>query len=106
MSLIGSKLKDWKDSNSKDSSTKKISQLKLFVSMFKDYFSKKYTEMSIWTLLSIGFGILYLVSPIDLIPDISIPLVGFIDDAFVLGFVWRQIGKELKRYEAWRANQN
>ncbi len=97
--------KDWKESDKQKSSTKKLGQLRLFISMFKDYFSKKYTEMSKWTLLSIGFGLIYALSPIDIIPDITIPIVGFIDDAFVLGFVWRQVGKELKRYEAWRVTQ-
>lgn len=83
-----------------------MSQFRLLISMFRDYFAKKYTQMSKWTMLSIGFGLLYFFSPIDLIPDIAIPFIGFIDDAVVLGFVARQIGKELKRYEAWRTAQN
>lgn len=94
------------ESNSYGQEPKKGSQFRLILSMFRDYFSKKYTDMSRWTLISIGLGLLYFFSPIDIIPDIAIPFIGFIDDAVVLGFVARQIGKELKRYEAWRTTQN
>jgi uncharacterized membrane protein YkvA (DUF1232 family) len=29
-------------------------------------------------------GLIYLLSPIDLFPDIAIPVLGFVDDAFVI----------------------
>lgn len=38
---------------------------------------------------SIG-GLIYMVSPVDLVPDIFFPL-GLIDDAFVIGFVFSQV---------------
>lgn len=106
MSSIDSNPQDWEKSGFKDSPIKKLGQFRLFIQMFRDYFSKKYTEMSMWTLISLGLGIFYLISPIDIIPDIAIPIVGFIDDAVILGFVWRQVSKELKRYEAWKSTQN
>jgi uncharacterized membrane protein YkvA (DUF1232 family) len=34
-------------------------------------------------ILPVG-GLLYLISPIDLIPDIALPIIGYLDDAFVL----------------------
>ncbi len=47
------------------------------------------------------FGLLYFVSPIDLIPDF-VPGVGFIDDAVVLTLVVRSLGEAVKRYRQSR----
>ena len=34
-------------------------------------------------ILPVG-GLIYLLSPIDLIPDIALPVIGYLDDAFVI----------------------
>jgi uncharacterized membrane protein YkvA (DUF1232 family) len=47
------------------------------------------------TVLIIAF--LYLISPIDLIPD-AIPLLGLVDDVLVAGYALRQASAELERY--------
>jgi uncharacterized membrane protein YkvA (DUF1232 family) len=47
------------------------------------------------TVLIIAF--LYIISPIDLIPD-AIPLLGMVDDVLVAGYALRQASAELERY--------
>jgi uncharacterized membrane protein YkvA (DUF1232 family) len=47
------------------------------------------------TVLIIAF--LYIISPIDLIPD-AIPLLGLVDDVLVAGYALRQASAELERY--------
>ena len=42
-------------------------------------------------------GLLYVISPIDVIPD-AIPLLGLVDDALVAGYALRQASAELERY--------
>ena len=42
-------------------------------------------------------ALLYLISPIDVIPD-AIPLVGMLDDVLVAGYALRQASAELERY--------
>lgn len=42
-------------------------------------------------------ALLYLISPIDVIPD-AIPLVGMLDDVLVAGYALRQAAAELERY--------
>ncbi len=37
------------------------------------------------------FGLAYLISPVDLIPDLLIPFVGWIDDSFVLWCIYHLI---------------
>jgi uncharacterized membrane protein YkvA (DUF1232 family) len=42
-------------------------------------------------------ALLYIISPIDLIPD-AIPLLGMVDDVLVAGYALRQAAVELERY--------
>jgi uncharacterized membrane protein YkvA (DUF1232 family) len=42
-------------------------------------------------------ALLYVISPIDLIPD-ALPLLGLVDDALVAGYALRQASAELERY--------
>jgi uncharacterized membrane protein YkvA (DUF1232 family) len=42
-------------------------------------------------------ALLYLISPIDLIPD-AIPVLGLVDDVLVAGYALRQASAELERY--------
>jgi uncharacterized membrane protein YkvA (DUF1232 family) len=45
-------------------------------------------------------GLLYFISPIDLLPD-YIPILGYIDDAFVMSVVMNAIASEIERYKAY-----
>lgn len=42
-------------------------------------------------------ALLYIISPIDLIPD-AIPFLGMVDDVLVAGYALRQAAAELERY--------
>jgi uncharacterized membrane protein YkvA (DUF1232 family) len=42
-------------------------------------------------------ALLYILSPIDLMPD-AIPLLGMVDDVLVAGYALRQAAAELERY--------
>ena len=42
-------------------------------------------------------GLLYVISPIDLIPD-AIPVLGLVDDVLVAGYALRQASAGLERY--------
>ncbi len=48
-------------------------------------------------------AVVYLVSPIDTIPD-TIPVVGYLDDAAVLRWTTKQHLAELERFRQWKAN--
>ncbi len=76
------------------------SQLKAFIRMLKAYLNKEYTVVP-WTSIVLAAGtVLYFLSPIDLILD-WLPLAGFVDDAAVLVFVFRQIRLDLEKFQAW-----
>lgn len=47
--------------------------------------------------ITLLIALLYIVSPIDLIPD-NIPFLGALDDVLVAGYALRQASAELERY--------
>lgn len=79
-----------------------IAEVQDIISMLDDYYHGRYKKIPTVALLgSLGI-IAYLVSPVDLIPD-NIPLLGFVDDAFVINTVVTLcVDKELERYRRWR----
>ncbi len=79
-------------------------QLMLFFDIVRDYANGTYRDIPLSSVLSIFGAILYLLSPIDIVPDF-LAVMGFFDDAFVIGLVIKKVGHELQRYEDWRINQ-
>ena len=53
------------------------------------------------TYLIIASALAYVVFPIDIIPDFILG-VGFLDDAFVLGFVIKQLSDEINQYKQFK----
>ena len=78
-----------------------FADLPILCSLVKDYTTGNYKEIPLATIVTIVAGIIYLVSPVDLIPDV-LPFLGQIDDAAVLGFVLMGAHNDLKSYEEWK----
>lgn len=62
-----------------------------------DVFSGRYKDYSMTALITLVAGMVYVVSPIDIIPDF-IPVVGFTDDITVFLFVLKSVNDELEKY--------
>lgn len=77
-------------------------QLQLLFSLAKDYSSGAYTAIPKSTMIAVLAALLYFISPLDLVPDFLLGL-GFLDDAVILGFVYKKVAKELQKYQAWKA---
>ena len=75
--------------------------MKLLFSVVKDYMNGSYRQMPWGTIAAIVGALLYVFSPIDLIPDF-IPVAGLLDDAAVLAACLKFIGKDLSKYQAWK----
>jgi len=52
----------------------------------------------------IMLGILYIISPIDALPDV-IPLVGWLDDIGVIGILLASLMRELEDYGSFASRQ-
>ena len=79
--------------------------LMLFMSLVKDYYKGDYRKIPFKTISAGVVGALYVLNPIDLIPD-SIPFIGHIDDALVLKFCLKQARKDLQKYKEWKQEQS
>ncbi|MFH0345405.1 YkvA family protein [Bacillus sp. SW14] len=78
-----------------------IQHITVFFQMLRDWRNGDYPHSQVKTLLLLTAAILYIVMPLDIIPDVIFGL-GIIDDAAVLGLIWTLIKKEMSRYEKWR----
>lgn len=70
-------------------------------SMLKDYKSGRYREMPWHTIASIIVALLYVLNPLDIIPDF-IPGFGLMDDAGVFVMAYKFIKTDYENYMAWK----
>jgi uncharacterized membrane protein YkvA (DUF1232 family) len=78
-----------------------INDVKLLISLVKDYRSGEYRAIPWWAVSAIVFTLLYVVSPVDLIPDF-IPVIGYLDDAAVVSVCLLLVEQELQTYKKWK----
>ncbi len=78
--------------------------VKLLIAMIKDYWNGVYRKIPWWVVAAIVFALLYVLNPIDLIPDI-IPVFGLTDDAAVLALCLSMTEQDIHKYQNWK-NRN
>lgn len=84
---------------------KYISDIACMVSLVRSYIKKEYTDIPIGTIISIVSTLIYILSPVDLIPD-CIPVVGYLDDLALLSWVLKLIHSDVEEYKKWRIQNN
>jgi uncharacterized membrane protein YkvA (DUF1232 family) len=83
-----------------DSMISFIRNIKLSIKMLKAYIKGDYKGVSAKTILSLVLGLVYFVSPIDMIPDV-LPVIGYVDDITVLVWIFKNLKGDIEQYEAW-----
>ena len=53
------------------------------------------------TITAAVFTLLYFVNPFDVIPDF-VPMVGYIDDVFIVSLCMKMVSADLERYREWK----
>ncbi|MEC7278038.1 MAG: YkvA family protein [Bdellovibrionota bacterium] len=71
--------------------------LKILLNLLKDTATGKYKPKSKKNILLIILGLLYFLSPLDLVPDLLIG--GFLDDAAVLAWIVTKVQDEITHYK-------
>lgn len=80
---------------------KYLSDVPVFISLVKDYINKEYTEIPMGSIIAIISALIYLVNPMDLIPDV-IPGIGYLDDAAVIAAAYLLVHDDIEEYREWR----
>lgn len=81
------------------------SDLPLLVRLLKAWRRGNYRGLSMRTIVSLAAALLYIVSPIDLMPDF-IPGIGLIDDAAVLALLLHSIAQDLAAFRVWEQHRD
>lgn len=78
--------------------------LMAMIRLIRAYQQREYRDISAPNLLVVVAALLYFVSPFDVIPD-SVPILGHIDDAFVVRLALRSVGADLDTFMAWETSR-
>jgi uncharacterized membrane protein YkvA (DUF1232 family) len=81
-----------------------LEDLELLLSIVRDYWSGTYRKIPYWAVGAIVFALLYVLNPVDLIPDV-IPFVGLLDDAAVVAVCLTMVEQELHDYKQWKESK-
>lgn len=71
------------------------------ISLVRSYIKKEYTEVPLGTIIWGVSTLIYIFSPIDLIPDV-IPVIGYGDDIAALLWLLNMIHSDIEDYKQWR----
>ena len=78
-----------------------LQDFRLLYALIKDYWKGEYRQVSKWSIIVFFLAIVYILSPIDVLPD-YIPGIGQIDDVTVLLLCMYYLEKDLLRYKKWK----
>ena len=65
----------------------------------------KYRNISRKAIIGIIIAIIYLLNPIDIVPDF-LSLFGFLDDAVILAFIAKLLEDDLNNFKDWENSSN
>lgn len=78
-----------------------MSMVPTMISLVKSYLKKEYKDVPIKSILALISALLYLIAPIDVIPD-TLPGIGLVDDTLVIGTCIKLINSDLEKYKKWK----
>ena len=78
-------------------------QLGDLLRMLRAWVRGRYRVVPWKTIVYALVAVIYFVDPLDLVPDFF-PMIGLLDDASVVAFVIRSIGKDLEKFRTWEGS--
>jgi uncharacterized membrane protein YkvA (DUF1232 family) len=74
-----------------------------FIRLVKAYINGSYRNVSTQSLISGIAVLLYVLTPIDLVPDF-IPVIGMMDDLSLMAWFINNFQEEINKFTAWESN--
>lgn len=84
--------------------SKQKEKLKLLIEILKEYHKGNYKKIPWRSIAAISFTLLYIINPIDMIPDV-LPLLGYVDDLSVFMGLLKLIEKDVNDYKSWKIDK-
>ncbi len=78
-----------------------VEDAQLLIAVVKDYWTGKYRKLPWGTLAAIVFTLIYVLDPLDLVPDV-LPIIGEVDDAAVVAACLYLVERDLLAYKQWK----
>lgn len=78
-----------------------VDDIVTMVEVVDSYVKKEYTNIPWISIVTIVCVLIYILSPIDLIPDV-LPIIGYVDDVAVVFFALKLVGVDLNKYRRWQ----
>ncbi|MDP4548052.1 MAG: YkvA family protein [Marinobacter sp.] len=75
--------------------------IKLMFSLIRDYWNGHYRTVPWKTIAAVAGALLYVLNPLDLIPDLIFGF-GLLDDAGVVALCLKLVESDLHKYAAWK----
>jgi uncharacterized membrane protein YkvA (DUF1232 family) len=72
--------------------------------MVRDYWGRKYRQIPYGTVAAAAFTLIYVLNPLDLVPDV-LPIIGQVDDAAVVAACLMLVQQDLRTYRQWKLAQ-
>ena len=77
---------------------------KLLLSIVRDYWSGGYRQVPYGTIAASAFTLIYVLNPLDLVPDV-LPVIGQVDDVAVVSACLLLLEHDLHKYKDWKLGQ-
>lgn len=74
--------------------------MKDVVRMLRAILGRRYRVTPWLSLGALMFVLVYAIDPIDIIPD-YLPIIGFVDDAAMLGLLYKALRRDVGKFRAW-----
>lgn len=81
-----------------------LDDLRLIFRLLKAWISGDYKEVLLDTVILLIAAVIYFLMPIDAIID-AIPLIGYVDDIAVIGFVLASVKGEVDKFRRWEKSK-
>jgi len=82
----------------------KRQKIKLLIELLKQYRTGEYKIIPWKSVAAIIFTLLYIINPLDIIPDV-LPFVGYVDDLSVFMALYKLIDKDIEAYKGWKLSK-